>query len=73
LSPKCKACGRESEDGELCAYHALALASLKRGFVDWNRAYSGISWKDYLQRVKAIEGTGGWVKEVVGVEEGSVS
>jgi hypothetical protein len=42
---------------------------LKKGYGAWNEAYSGMSWGEYLQRVKAIENTGQWVIEVIEMEE----
>jgi DNA topoisomerase I len=69
----CRVCGRRSRalDGSLCKYHREAVDSLGKSYVLWNEAYSGISWKDYLNRVKTLEDTGQWIKEVIamGVEE----
>jgi hypothetical protein len=67
----CKICRREAKKGEeLCAYHSEARMALKDGYAKWNEAYSGISWRDYLNRVKTIEGTGQWVKDVITLEDG---
>jgi hypothetical protein len=45
------------------------MDALKRGYELWNEAYSGISWRDYLNRVKTLEDTGGWIKDVISLEE----
>jgi hypothetical protein len=42
---------------------------LKKAYAVWRDAYSEVPWKAYLQRVKAIENTGQWVKEVIVMEE----
>ena len=48
---------------------------MKKGYGAWKEAYSEMPWDEYLQRVKAIENTGQWVKEVIDMEqrEGEVS
>lgn len=67
---QCKLCKRRAEhDSELCRYHASAADSLKRGYELWKEAYSGISWRDYLNRVKTLDDTGGWIKDVISMEE----
>jgi hypothetical protein len=67
----CKLCRREVKKGEeLCRYHSEARVSLKNSYARWNEGYSGMSWEDYLNRVKTAEGTGQWVKEVITLEEG---
>jgi hypothetical protein len=71
----CKICKRIAKDSEFCGYHEAARDALKKGYGVWKEAYSGISWGEYLQRVKAIENTGQWVREVIEMEqhEGDVS
>ena len=70
---QCKLCRRGAEkDGELCRYHSEARDALKRAYGSWEEAYSGISWRDFLNRVKAHDETGQWIKEVIGLEEASV-
>jgi hypothetical protein len=67
----CELCRRENKKGErLCRYHSEAKAELMSNYAKWNEAYSGISWEEYLNRVKTAEGTGRWVKEVITHEEG---
>jgi hypothetical protein len=56
---------------DLCRYHLRARTALRSGYGVWNDAYGGISWKEYLNRVKTAEATGRWVREVVSLEEGS--
>jgi hypothetical protein len=71
---QCKLCRRETEEeegGGLCRYHSTARDALKRGYEAWKEAYPGLAWRDYLNRVKALESTGQWIKEVVTLEETS--
>lgn len=67
---RCKACKRDAEAGSgLCRYHSEARDALKSGFARWQEAYSGISWREYLNKVKALDETGRWIKEVISLEE----
>ena len=69
---QCKLCRREVKtDGELCRYHSAAGDALKRAHEGWEQAYSGLSWREYLNRVKALDETGQWIKEVITLEEAS--
>ena len=45
------------------------MDNLKRGYKAWDEAYSGISWGEYLNRVKTLADTGQWITEVIGLEE----
>jgi hypothetical protein len=58
-----------TENSELCGYHKTARDALKKGYGTWKEAYSEMLWDEYLQRVKAIENTGQWVREVIEMEE----
>lgn len=66
---RCKLCKRQSSADGLCKYHSGARTALRNGYVTWSKAYSELSWKDYLNRVKTAEGTGQWVKDVIVLEE----
>jgi hypothetical protein len=67
---QCTLCKRQAKKGEgLCRYHSEAKVALRKSYDVWNEAYQGISWKEYLNRVKTAEGTGEWVKEVIMSEE----
>jgi hypothetical protein len=69
---QCKLCRREAEkEGYLCRYHSAARDELKRAHGAWQEAYSGVSWREYLNRVKALDETGQWIKEVISLEEAS--
>lgn len=68
---QCKLCKRKTEpSGDLCRYHKAAMEALKGGYALWNEAYSGLSWRDYLNRVKTLEDTGVWIKDVINLETG---
>jgi len=66
---QCKLCKRMSEEDGLCRYHSDASKALRKGYVAWNEALSGIPWKEYLNRVKTAQGTGQWVAEVIAMHE----
>lgn len=66
---RCRLCRREAERDALCRYHSDARDELKRGYQRWRDAYSGMSWKEYLNTIKRLDGTGQWVKEVVDLME----
>jgi len=68
---RCRLCEREvrSEDETLCKYHRLARDNLKECYNAWNDAYSGITWAEYLNRVKTLEDTGQWIRDVISLEE----
>jgi len=70
---QCKLCRRESKkDEELCRYHSEARDALKRAHGSWEEAYSGIAWRDFLNKVKALDETGQWTKEVITLEEANL-
>ena len=63
---KCKLCQREAEHrSEYCARHLAAEEMLRNAYLVWKRAYSGLSWAAYLDKVKQLKGTGLWVKEII--------
>lgn len=68
---RCKVCARRTkEEGEhLCQYHRGAVETLRKGYSAWNYAYSGLSWDEYLDRVKTLKDTGRWIKEVIALGE----
>jgi hypothetical protein len=62
----CKCCQRQvKENSRLCHYHLLAAESVRKVYHSWKEAYSGLSWSEYLNRVKDRQDTGQWVKEVI--------
>ena len=66
---QCKICKRIAQDSGFCGYHKAARDALKKGYGAWKEAYSQMPWDEYLQRVKAIENTGQWVREVIEMDE----
>ncbi len=66
---KCRLCRREAERGpNLCVFHARAREALLEGYKRWSDAYGGLSWKEFLKRIKGRAETGQWVKDVVEME-----
>lgn len=68
----CQLCRRKAESYGLCRYHVAARDELKKGYERWREAYSGMSWKEYLNRVKRLDTTGHWVREVASLMEREV-
>jgi hypothetical protein len=60
---KCRLCSREATD-ELCRYHERAKERVQSAYRGWARAYGGMDWKVYLDRVITNGETGQWAKEV---------
>ncbi len=61
----CRVCGRERRgDAVYCERHQAAYGSLEECYPHWRRAL-GLSWREYLEKVSRISGTGIWVKEVI--------
>lgn len=66
---ECRLCRRRVERDGLCRYHLDARDELKKGYERWTDAYSSMSWKEYLDRMKRLNVTGQWVKEVIDLIE----
>jgi hypothetical protein len=45
-----------------------AYDNLKEHYKIWNKAFEGLSWIDYMNKVVKLNETGSWVKEVVSAE-----
>lgn len=61
----CRLCKREcAPSSSLCKYHLAAKRSVESAYANWNEAYGGVAWKDYLRRVSQDSETGVWAKEV---------
>lgn len=61
----CRLCKREcAPSSTLCRYHLEARRSVESGYTQWNEAYGGLAWKDYLRKISQDPETGLWAKEV---------
>jgi|HubBroStandDraft_6_1064221.scaffolds.fasta_scaffold548594_3 hypothetical protein len=61
----CRLCKREAPaSSSLCDYHLTAKSNVETGYEQWNRAFGGITWKEYLQRLQQSAETGQWAREV---------
>jgi len=61
----CRLCRREcAPSSTLCKYHLAAKRSVESAYRQWNEAYGGIAWKEYLRKVSQDAETGLWAKEV---------
>jgi len=60
---KCRLCSREAA-GELCRQHERAKDRVESAYGLWAKAYGGMDWKTYLDRVITNAETGQWAKEV---------
>ena len=61
---KCKLCSREAWRENLCKYHFRAMESVRKVFKEW-RVREGVSWSEYIRRIRRLRSTGKWVREVV--------
>ena len=62
--PECKICERDIEDGEFCENHELANKNIKSNYEYWNKAYGGLTFIEYLERISEHKNSGKWVREV---------
>ncbi len=62
--PECKICERKIDSGEICDYHELAKKKIDENYDYWNKAYGGITKKEYLTMISEHKFSGQWVKEV---------
>jgi DNA topoisomerase-1 len=61
----CKVCSRSKSDGSVfCRHHDVAYMNLEDGFKQWRYAL-GYQWKEYLEKVSKVSGTGSYVKEII--------
>jgi len=60
----CDICEREKTSENYCKYHEKAYHNVMEAFADWEKAYSKLSFKEYLQKVIENPATGIWAKEV---------
>jgi hypothetical protein len=61
----CLLCKRErAPSSTLCRYHLAAKRSVESAYRQWNEAYGGLAWKEYLRRISQDSETGEWAKEV---------
>ncbi len=61
---ECRICGREPVDGRYCRYHRVAFDNLREKYAVWKEA-AGVSWDDYLERLRQNPETGRWVLELI--------
>ena len=61
---KCLVCGMHADEGGLCFKHRAAAKSLEESYRYWREAF-GISFEEYLKKVKERPETGAWVKELI--------
>ncbi len=61
---KCAICNREEFSNGLCIYHYKASEQINAVYEEW-REREGVSFKDYLEKIKKLKSTGKWVVEVI--------
>lgn len=58
-------CNKVKENNsDYCQYHTEALSIINEKYPIWERAFGGISWKDYLDTIIKNPKTGEWIKDV---------
>jgi hypothetical protein len=66
---KCAACHRKTMQGnKYCLHHDQAFTCLIEHYKAWVNAYGRISMDDFMNKLRSMEETGSWVKEVIEVE-----
>ena len=45
-----------------------AYYNLKKYYEMWNKAFDGLSWTNYMNKLLELKETGSWVKEVISAE-----
>ncbi len=60
---KCAVCDTEVREGEFCRFHLKTYKIVLRGYGVWKKGL-GISWEDYLRRIRDNSFTGKWAEEV---------
>ncbi|ABM80764.1 DNA topoisomerase I [Hyperthermus butylicus] len=58
---QCPICGRRAE-GEYCSYHEAAIRKIVEAYHEWRRR-TGITCREYLEKLAAMRSTGKWVRE----------
>jgi hypothetical protein len=66
---KCPVCTQKvSNQGKYCLYHKQAYDNLIIHYKIWNKAFEGLSWTSYMNKLLELKETGSWVKEVISAE-----
>ena len=60
---RCKACNRETGEGDFCPLHLKAYENIVKKYDLWRKGLK-ISWKEYLSEIKKNPLTGEWAKDV---------
>ena len=67
---KCTVCTRKvsNDIDKHCLYHTQAYDNLKKHYKIWNKAFDGLSWTNYMNKLLELNETGSWIKEVINAE-----
>jgi hypothetical protein len=66
---KCAVCTQKvSNQNKYCLYHKQAYDNLIKHYKIWNKAFDGLSWTNYMNKLLELKETGSWVKEVISAE-----
>jgi hypothetical protein len=70
LIVKCIICTRKvsNHQDKYCINHMQAYDNVKKHYKIWDKAYEGLSWIDYMNKVLELNETGSRVKELVTAE-----
>jgi hypothetical protein len=50
-----------------------AYDNLKKHYEMWNKAYDGLTWIEYMNKLLKLNETGSWVREVICTEMRTVA
>ncbi|MCG3220363.1 MAG: hypothetical protein H7641_03195 [Candidatus Heimdallarchaeota archaeon] len=68
LCPICKV-DKKSPNDKYCKNHLQAKAGLQKGYESWLKAYSILSWEDYLKQLLDLgDQVGNLIRDVVEYE-----
>jgi hypothetical protein len=66
---KCTVCTlKVSNQDKYCLYHKQAYDNLTKHYKIWNKAFGGLTWTKYMNKLLELKETGSWVKEVINAE-----
>jgi hypothetical protein len=67
---KCTVCTLKVSNNQdkYCLYHKQAYDNLTKHYEIWNKAFGGLSWTNYMNKILELKETGSWVKEVISAE-----
>ena len=72
---KCIICSLKVSNSQdkYCSNHMEAYYNLKKHYEMWNKAFDGLTWIEYMNKLLKLSETGSWVREVICTEMRTVT